>query len=51
MNLLTTRFAVLRETARRQAFSRRYARESITRSPASDARKSLKLPVSVNTIE
>ena len=42
-------YADSKETVQRLAFSRKFVRESITRSPASDVRKSLKLLVSVST--
>ena len=44
-------FADLSVTVLRQVSSRRSARESITKSRASDVRKSLKLPESVSTTD
>ena len=48
MNLWTVHFAVSKETAQRQVSSRRFVRESITRSPALNARRSQKQLANAN---
>ena len=48
MNLWTAHFAASREAVQRRASSRKFVSASITRSPASDVRRSLKLPESVS---
>ena len=47
----TVRCADLKETAQKQGFSKRFVKESITRSQASDVRKSLKPQENVNLIK